>query len=123
MLLKVNEVMKKNNSIPLILSDKKMSEAVIEMSSKGFGCVGIISKKNKELIGIITDGDLRRHMNSNLLDQNVSEVMTKKPKTLTPDTLITDALKLMNKESITHYFITKNKKPIGILHVHDILEY
>ena len=62
-------------------------------------------------------------MNSNLLDQNVNKIMTKKPKTLSKDTLITDALKQMNKESITNYFITKNKKPIGILHVHDILEY
>lgn len=123
MLLKVNDVMKTDRNLPLISSDKKMSEAIIEISSKGFGCVGIISIKKKELIGIITDGDLRRNMNSNLLDQNVSKIMTKKPKTLSKDTLITDALKQMNKESITNYFITKNKKPIGILHVHDILEY
>ncbi len=123
MLLKVDDVMKTDRNLPLISSDKKMSEAIIEISSKGFGCVGIISIKKKELIGIITDGDLRRNMNSNLLDQNVSKIMTKKPKTLSKDTLITDALKQMNKESITNYFITKNKKPIGILHVHDILEY
>ena len=123
MLLKVDDVMKTDRNLPLIGSDKKMSEAIIEISSKGFGCVGIISIKKKELIGIITDGDLRRNMNSNLLDQNVSKIMTKKPKTLSKDTLITDALKQMNKESITNYFITKNKKPIGILHVHDILEY
>lgn len=123
MLLKVNDVMKTDRNMPLISSDKKMSEAIIEISSKGFGCVGIISIKKKELIGIITDGDLRRHMNSNLLDQSVNKIMTKKPKTLSEDTLITDALKQMNKESITNYFITKNKKPIGILHVHDILEY
>ena len=123
MLLKVNDVMKTDRNLPLISSNKKMSEAIIEISSKGFGCVGIISIKKKELIGIITDGDLRRNMNSNLLDQNVSKIMTKKPKTLSKDTLITDALKQMNKESITNYFITKNKKPIGILHVHDILEY
>jgi len=120
MLSEVKDVMKINLDIPLIVESKKMSYAILEMTSKGEGCVGVVSKKN-ELIGIITDGDIRRNMNPKLLDKNVKEIMTRKPKTLSPNTLISKALKIMNKESITNIFITKQKKPIGIIHLHDIL--
>ena len=121
MLSEVKDVMKMNLNIPLIVESKKMSYAILEMTSKGEGCVGVVSKKN-ELIGIITDGDIRRNMNPELLDKNVKEIMTKKPKTLSPNTLISKALKIMNEESITNIFITKQKKPIGIIHMHDILK-
>ena len=121
MLSKVKDVMKINLDIPLIVETKKMSYAILEMTSKGEGCVGVVSKKN-ELIGIITDGDIRRNMNPKLLDKNVKEIMTRKPKTLSPDTLISKALKIMNEESITNIFITKQKKPIGIIHMHDMLK-
>jgi len=121
MLSEVKDVMKINHDIPLIVESKKMSYAILEMTSKGEGCVGVVSKKN-ELIGIITDGDIRRNMNQELLDKNVKEVMTRKPKTLSPNTLISKALKIMNEESITNIFITKQKKPIGIIHMHDILK-
>ena len=120
MLSEVKDVMKMNLNIPLIVESKKMSYAILEMTSKGEGCVGVVSKKN-QLIGIITDGDIRRNMNPELLDKNVKEVMTRKPKTLSPNTLISKALKIMNEESITNIFITKQKKPIGIIHMHDIL--
>ena len=92
------------------------------MTSKGQGCVGVTSKKNGNLIGIITDGDLRRHMSSDLLDKNVTEIMTNKPKTLNPDILVSEVINLMNAQSITNYFITKKKKPLGIIHLHDILK-
>ena len=121
MLSEVKDVMKINVDIPLIVESKKMSYAILEMTSKGEGCVGVVSKKN-ELIGIITDGDIRRNMNPELLDKNVKEVMTRKPKTLSPNTLISKALRIMNEESITNIFITKQKKPIGIIHMHDILK-
>ena len=121
MLSEVKDVMKMNLNIPLIVESKKMSYAILEMTSKGEGCVGVVSKHN-ELIGIITDGDIRRNMNPNLLDKNVKEIMTRKPKTLSPNTLISKALKIMNEESITNIFITKHKKPIGIIHMHDILK-
>ena len=121
MLSEVKDVMKINLDIPLIVESKKMSYAILEMTSKGEGCVGVVSKKN-ELIGIITDGDIRRNMNPKLLDKNVKEIMTRKPKTLSPNTLISKALKIMNEESITNIFITKQKKPIGIIHMHDILK-
>ena len=121
MLLKVKDIMKKEEFIPLILETKKMGDAIIEISSKGFGCVGVISSKDKRLIGMITDGDLRRNMNLDLLNKKISQVMTKNPKTLNKNTLIQDALVIMNNESITNFFITEKNKPIGILHVHDIL--
>ena len=121
MLSEVKDVMKMNLNIPLIAESKNMSYAILEMTSKGEGCVGVVSTKN-ELIGIITDGDIRRNMNPKLLDKNVKEIMTRKPKTLSPNTLISKALKIMNEESITNIFITKQKKPIGIIHMHDILK-
>jgi arabinose-5-phosphate isomerase len=122
MLLKISDVMKTKKSIPLIDQKKKVSEAILEMTSKGQGCVGVTCSKTGDLVGIITDGDLRRHMSSKLLQKNVAEIMTKKPKTLNPNILVNDAINLMNQQSITNYFITQKKKPIGIIHLHDILK-
>ena len=121
MLLKVKDIMKKEEFIPLILETKRMGDAIIEISSKGFGCVGVLSSRDNKLIGMITDGDLRRNMSLDLLNKKISQVMTKNPKTLNQNTLIQDALVIMNNESITNFFITEKNKPIGILHVHDIL--
>ena len=123
MLLKVKDVMKTGKKMPLIKRNEKMSNAIIEMTSKGFGCVGVVSEKTGVLVGMITDGDLRRNMNENLLLKKISAIMTIKPKSLDSNMFISDALKKMNDESITNSFITANKKPIGILHVHEILKY
>ena len=122
MLMIVKEVMKKGKQIPLISEVNKVDLAILEMSSKGQGCVGVVSKKNNQLIGIITDGDLRRNMSSDLLSRGVVEIMTKNPKTLSPNTLVSKALELMNQKSITNYFITQKKVPVGIIHMHDILK-
>ena len=100
-----------------------MSSAIIEITSKGFGCVGVTCSKKGELIGIITDGDLRRYMNPDLLKKKVREIMTNKPLTLNKNSFIRESLEFMNKEKITNCFITDKKKPIGILHMHDILRY
>ncbi len=121
MLLWVKDLMKTKGSMPIIKDNQKVSSAILEMTSKGQGCVGVISKSSGKLIGIITDGDLRRHMSPKLLNKTVVEIMTKNPKTLPPETLVSSALNLMNKQSITNYFITKNMKPLGIIHLHDIL--
>ena len=103
--------MKKKEMIPLIDFEQRVSEAILEMTSKGEGCVGVISNKGL-LKGIITDGDLRRHMSNDLLKKKVTDIMTRNPKTLSIDTSLTDALKLMNKQSITNYFITKKYEAI-----------
>ena len=122
MLMIVTEVMKKGEQMPLISEVNNVDSAILEMSSKGQGCVGVVSKKKNQLIGIITDGDLRRNMSSDLLSKSVAEIMTKNPKTLSPNTLVSKALELMNKKSITNYFITQKKVPVGIIHMHDILK-
>tara|TARA_B100000886_G_C20396814_1_gene480734 strand:- start:596 stop:1537 length:942 start_codon:yes stop_codon:yes gene_type:complete len=122
MLMTVTDVMKKGKDMPLISETKKVDSAILEMSSKGQGCVGIVSKSKKQLIGIITDGDLRRNMTPDLISRSVIEIMTKNPQTLSPNTLVNKALELMNDKSITNYFITQKKVPLGIIHMHDILK-
>tara|TARA_B100000029_G_scaffold181928_1_gene179559 strand:+ start:438 stop:1376 length:939 start_codon:yes stop_codon:yes gene_type:complete len=121
-LQRVSDVMKTKKLMPLINENKNVSEAILEMTSKGQGCVGVLSKNRNKLVGIVTDGDLRRHMSSNLLEKKVTEIMTRNPKTLSPETLVSDALNLMNQQSITNYFITEKMKPLGIIHLHDILK-
>ena len=123
LLLRVKDIMKVGDDIPIVKKSQEMGEALIEITSKGLGCVGIISEKSGDLVGIITDGDLRRHMDKKFLEKKIENVMTKNPKTLSGNELIADALSLMNKESITNYFITEKMKPVGVLHVHNILKF
>ena len=123
LLLRVKDIMKVGDEIPIVKKSQEMGEALIEITSKGLGCVGIISEKSEDLVGIITDGDLRRHMDKKFLEKKIENVMTKNPKTLSGNELIADALSLMNKESITNYFITEKMKPVGVLHVHNILKF
>lgn len=123
MLLKVNDVMKTSKNMPLVNENQKMSSVIIEITSKGFGCVGVISKNQEKLIGIITDGDLRRFMDEKILEKKANEIMTKEPIIINKNAFIYEALEFMNKKKITNCFIVENKKPIGILHVHDILKY
>ena len=123
LLLRVKDIMKVGDEIPIVKKSQEMGEALIEITSKGLGCVGIISEKSEDLVGIITDGDLRRHMDKKFLEKKIENVMTKNPKTLSGNELIADALSLMNKESITNFFITEKMKPVGVLHVHNILKF
>ena len=120
MLLQVGEIMKTGSSIPLIKKNSMMTDAILEMTSKGQGCVGIISK-NRNLIGMITDGDLRRHMASVLLEKKVEDVMTPNPLFLNTTTLVSDALDIMNEKSITNIFVIDKKRPVGIIHMQDLL--
>jgi len=121
-LLSVSEIMKTSKSLPIIKVGNIVGNAILEMSSKGFGCVGVISTDNKKLLGIITDGDLRRHMTKGLLEKKVEQIMTANPLTLKPETLVSEALNLMNEKSITNIFVTQKNKPIGIIHMHEILK-
>jgi len=90
------------------------------MSAKGFGCVGVIDKAGK-LTGIVTDGDLRRHMRADLLEARVEDVMTASPKTVRPDQLASETLDILNSSKITALFAVENGKPVGIVHLHDLL--
>jgi arabinose-5-phosphate isomerase len=96
-----------------------MPDVLIKMTSYKFGCVGITEQD--KLVGIITDGDLRRHMDFGLLDKRASEVMTKNPITLEPNNLAAKALNIMNEKRITSIFVCTNGKPEGIIHIHDLL--
>jgi arabinose-5-phosphate isomerase len=107
-------------SVPLIALGSAMSEAIVIMSEKGFGCVGI-THKNGKLAGIITDGDLRRHMRADLLAAKVDGVMTKSPKTVSGDQLVSEALELLNSSKITAVFVLDAGIPAGIVHLHDLL--
>jgi arabinose-5-phosphate isomerase len=97
-----------------------MSEAILEMTARGFGCVGITDVRGL-LVGIITDGDLRRHMRNNLLDARVDDVMTRGPKTVRPDQLLSETLDILNSTKVTALFAVESGKPVGIVHVHDLL--
>jgi arabinose-5-phosphate isomerase len=114
------DVMHRDTAVPLVHAGTNMSDAVLEMSAKGFGCVGVIDGGGK-LVGIITDGDLRRHMGRDLLASPVDEVMTRKPKTIRPDQLVSEALELINTMKITALFVVEGERPVGIVHVHDLL--
>jgi arabinose-5-phosphate isomerase len=97
-----------------------MREAVLRMSAKGFGCVGVIDGAGR-LVGIVTDGDLRRHMADDLLAKPVEAVMTRAPKTIAPDALASEALETINRLAITALMVVEELRPVGIIHVHDLL--
>lgn len=120
MLKYVRDLMHTGAAIPLKPLGTKMSDALVEMSSKGFGCVGIIDEGG-HLAGIVTDGDLRRHMRPDLMTARVDEVMTKNPKTIGAKLLAGEALEILNTSKITALIVTDGKKPVGILHLHDLL--
>jgi len=119
-LKKVYEIMHSGNSLPLSKENDKMTKTLITMTKKSFGCVGVVNN-NKKLIGIITDGDLRRNMNGNLFNLKAINLMTKKPSTGNKDMLVGEALNLMNNKKITSLFICEKNKPVGIIHIHDLL--
>lgn len=111
----------KDDKLPLVLSGVSMHECLDKMNHYGFGCVAIVDE-GENLLGIVTDGDLRRHMHVDLLNDNVEDVMTKNPITITPDILMAEALAIMQDKAITSLFICDNNKPIGLLHIHDCLK-
>ncbi len=116
----VSDVMHRGAALPLVQTGSAMSEALVVMSSKSFGCIGVIGNAGN-LIGIITDGDLRRHMSPALLQQRVDDIMTGDPKTITPDMLASEALERLNAAKITSVFVVENDKPTGLVHIHDLL--
>ena len=121
-LQKVSDLMHTGDELPLVTESSNMQDALLIMSSKMLGCVGIVNNTG-ELTGIITDGDLRRCINPDILTHNVTTVMTRNPRTISPDVLAVEALNTMNNtgRGITQLFVLQDKKPIGIIHIHDCL--
>tara|TARA_B100001248_G_scaffold55101_1_gene36503 strand:+ start:819 stop:1781 length:963 start_codon:yes stop_codon:yes gene_type:complete len=116
----LSEVMHIKNKLPLAKVDEKMSKALITMTKKSFGCIGVVNY-NKEIVGIITDGDLRRKLNSKFFNKKASDLMTKNPTLANQNMLVGEAVNLMNTKKITSLFICDKRKPIGIVHIHDLL--
>ncbi|NKB15866.1 MAG: KpsF/GutQ family sugar-phosphate isomerase [Sphingomonadales bacterium] len=116
----VSDVMHRGERLPLARETERMSGAIVTMTQKSFGCLGVVDGKGR-LVGVVTDGDLRRHMGESLLDAHVSEIMTTKPKTVAPGMLASAALELINASRITALFVVEKGRPVGILHVHDLL--
>jgi arabinose-5-phosphate isomerase len=121
-LIKVVDLMHGGDHLPLTGEATRVSDAVLIISEKGFGCIGVVDREGR-LIGIITDGDLRRHLSASLWSQPASEVMTRKPKTISADALAGEALAVMNMGAhpITTLFVVESDKPVGIIHMHDLL--
>ena len=122
MLKFVRDIMHTGEAIPVKPLGSKMSDALVEMSSKGFGCVCIVDGNGK-IAGIITDGDLRRHMRPDLMTARVEDVMTRNPRTIPPSMLATEMLETINssKPAVTVLIVAEARKPVGIVHVHDVL--
>ncbi|WP_194097711.1 KpsF/GutQ family sugar-phosphate isomerase [Marivivens aquimaris] len=121
-LSRVRDLMHSADTLPLVTSSTAMSDTLLVISQKGFGVVGVTDDHNR-LIGIITDGDLRRHMDG-LLDRTAGEVMTPAPRTIAPEALAAEALAQMNERKITCLFVVPldgTGESCGILHIHDCL--
>jgi len=116
----VSDVMHKGDRLPLTSADAVMSEAIVVMTEKALGCLGVVDNDGK-LKGIITDGDLRRHMGGGLLGLRAIDIMTAEPKTVTPDLLASAALEVINASAITALFVVEDGRPVGIIHIHDLL--
>ena len=119
MLKFVRDIMHTGDAVPIKPLGASMSDALVEMS-KGFGCVCIVDHSG-EIAGIVTDGDLRRHVRPDLMTALVDDVMTKNPKTIPGDMLASEALKILDTSKISVLIVADAGKPVGILHLHDIL--
>jgi arabinose-5-phosphate isomerase len=125
----VSDIMHTGEKMPLVPVGKVMSEAILTMTEKSFGCLGVVDARGR-LVGMITDGDLRRHMGGKLLQARVEEIMTKKPSTLTPGMLASAALEQINSlkrgdasrlPGVTQMFVVDRGRPVGIVHINDFL--
>lgn len=119
-LKRVGDIMHTGDQLPLVAAGTSMREAIMQISQKGFGCVGILLPDGR-LAGIITDGDLRRHIETDLLAMSVDDVMTAAPKTISKNALAASALTIVNKAAITALMVVEDEKPVGIVHLHDLL--
>jgi arabinose-5-phosphate isomerase len=120
-LSRVRDVMHRGDRLPVAPVGMVMNEALMLITQKGFGCLGVVDDQG-HLIGIITDGDLRRHLSNDLFSRRVEEVMTPDPKTIGPDALVASALEVLQSAAIMALMVVDNRKPVGIVHMHDLLK-
>lgn len=118
--IRVSSLMHTGDELPLVEESTSMQQVLLTMTAKRFGCAGVINAQGR-IIGIVTDGDLRRHMGENLIPKSARNVMTKNPITITATMLAAEALGIMNSKAITCLFVVENGRPVGILHIHDCL--
>ncbi len=119
-LLKVADLMHGGDELPLVDAAMPMADALIVMTAKSFGCIGIVDDAGM-LLGVVTDGDLRRKMSPDLLSRRAGDIMTGSPKTIRPEALASEAVLLMNARAITNLFVVRDGAAVGILHIHDCL--
>ena len=119
-LLKVSDIMHAGEELPLTRPNTLMNDVILTITNKMFGCAGVVDSEGM-LTGIVTDGDLRRHMSRDFRNTTAAEVMTKAPKTILTDSLASEALGIMNDNAITVMFVVDADKPVGIIHLHDCL--
>jgi len=118
-LSRVADLMHKGEKVPTVEADTPMSDVLLSMTSKGFGITGVL--KGGILIGVISDGDLRRHM-GNLMEKTAGEIATLDPVTITPELFAAQALALLNEKKISALMVVDEaKRPVGIVHIHDLL--
>jgi len=119
-LKQLSAIMSTGDLLPLVAQGSRMGEALVTMSAKGFGCVLVVDARGL-LSGIITDGDLRRHMSADLLGQTVDQVMTANPASVPPETLVAEALEIVETRKIGALIVTEDRRPVGLVHVLDLL--
>ncbi|PSC07125.1 KpsF/GutQ family sugar-phosphate isomerase [Alsobacter soli] len=119
-LKQVRAVMHTGDRLPLVPRGLVMSEALVRMSQKGFGCV-VVTEADGAIAGIVTDGDLRRHMQPDLMSRTVDEVMTPNPTTAPPTLLVAEALEIVETRKIGALIVAEEGKPVGLVHVLDLL--
>ncbi|QGZ34902.1 KpsF/GutQ family sugar-phosphate isomerase [Stappia indica] len=121
-LLHARDVMHGGEKLPLATPATTMRDAIVLITQKGFGVLGIVDEAG-QLVGIITDGDLRRHLSHDFLDKTAGDVMTRAPKTIPGDMLLASAMEFLNRTSITAVFVVEDGRPVGIIHLHDLLRH
>jgi arabinose-5-phosphate isomerase len=119
-LQRVSDLMHVGSEMPILEENSNMQQVLLEMTSKRLGCVGFVNASG-EFTGMLTDGDLRRCLSTEILNKKAVELMTQNPKTVSKDIMASEALKIMHDKKITNIFIVEDKKPIGVIHIHDLL--
>ncbi|WP_131829449.1 CBS domain-containing protein, partial [Teichococcus deserti] len=119
-LRRARDLMHAGTGVPMVPQSASLAEAIVEMTGKRFGITAVVDAEGR-LVGVVTDGDIRRAFEHGFVDRPVAEVMSRRPRTIGPDLLALEALGLMNDLRITSLFVLEDGRPAGILHMHDLL--